>query len=79
MAQFLQLLRRDRSNKQKVKDDERHNAQKSSNAPKQSQREGRKVKGAPTTTIVGASADKTTTLYNRSAKRLIFTAADISP
>ena len=56
MVQFLQLLRKDRSNKQKSKDDKRHNkkAQKSSNAPKRSQREGRKV------TIVGASADKTT-------------------
>ena len=63
MVQFLQLLRKDRSNKQKSKDDKRHNkkAQKSSNAPKRSQREGRKVKGGPTTTIVGASADKTTT------------------
>ena len=63
MVQFLQLLRKDRSNKQKSKDDKRHNkkAQKSSNAPKRPQREGRKVKGGPTTTIVGASADKTTT------------------
>ena len=63
MVPFLQLLRKDRSNKQKSKGDKRHNkkAQKSSNAPKRSQREGRKVKGGPTTTIVGASANKTTT------------------
>ena len=60
-VQFLQLLRKDRSTKQKAKDDKRHKGQKNSNAPKRSQREGRKVKGGPTTTIVGASADKTTT------------------
>ena len=62
MVQFLQLLRKDRSNKQKVKDDKRHKAEKSSNAPKRSQREGRKV------TIVGASADKTTTTTQKPQK-----------